>query len=76
MRCERQKFLSFWAIFCPFSPITTQKIKILKFHCKPPVAPGQSPGGGQRGEAPGSSVYFGFHHLLLIIAQFTNDRAY
>ena len=25
----RQKFLSFWAIFCPFHPLTTQKIKIL-----------------------------------------------
>ena len=23
-------FLSFWAIFCPFTPLTTQKIKILK----------------------------------------------
>ena len=27
---ERQNFLSFWAIFCPFSPLTTCKIKILK----------------------------------------------
>ena len=26
----RQNFLSFWAIFCPFTPLTTQKIKILK----------------------------------------------
>ena len=25
-----QNFLSFWTIFCPFSPIATQKIKILK----------------------------------------------
>ena len=30
IRCDRQKFLPFWAIFCPFSPLTTQKIKILK----------------------------------------------
>ena len=27
---DRQNFLSFWASFCPFSPLTTQKIKILK----------------------------------------------
>ena len=27
---DRQNFLSFWAIFCPFSPLTTWKIKILK----------------------------------------------
>ena len=26
----RQNFLSFWTIFCPFTPLTTQKIKILK----------------------------------------------
>ena len=31
----------------------------------PPVDPGQSPGEGPRGEAPGSSVYLGFEHLLL-----------
>ena len=29
IRCDRQKFLSFWAIFCPFSPLTTWKIKML-----------------------------------------------
>ena len=29
MECDRQ-FLSFWAIFCPFAPLTTQKIKILE----------------------------------------------
>ena len=29
IRCDRQKFLTFWAIFCPFSPLTTWKIKIL-----------------------------------------------
>ena len=23
-------FLSFWAIYCPFTPLTTRKIKILK----------------------------------------------
>ena len=27
---SRQDFLLFWAIFCPFNPITAQKIKILK----------------------------------------------
>ena len=27
---DRQNFLSFWVIFCPFTPLTTQKIKILK----------------------------------------------
>ena len=30
IRCNRQKFLSFWVFFCPFSPLTTWKIKILK----------------------------------------------
>ena len=30
MECERENFLSFWTIFCPFTTITTQKIKILK----------------------------------------------
>ena len=29
IRCDRRKFLSFWAIFCPFSPLTTWKIKII-----------------------------------------------
>ena len=29
-RCHRQKCLSFWVIFYPFGPLTTQKIKILK----------------------------------------------
>ena len=28
-RYDRLKFLSFWVIFCPFSPLTTWKIKIL-----------------------------------------------
>ena len=30
IKCDRQKFLSFWAIFCPFSPLPTQRVKILK----------------------------------------------
>ena len=30
LRCNRQKILSFWAIFCPFRPLKTWKIKILK----------------------------------------------
>ena len=30
MKHDRQNFLSFWAIFCTFTPLTTQKIKILK----------------------------------------------
>ena len=30
IRCDWQKFLSFWATFCPLSPLTTQEIKILK----------------------------------------------
>ena len=30
IRCDRQNFLSFWVIFCPFNPLTTRKIKILK----------------------------------------------
>ena len=29
MECERQNFLSFWTIFCPFNPLTIHKIKIL-----------------------------------------------
>ena len=29
IRCNRQKFSSFCAIFCPFSPLTTWTIKIL-----------------------------------------------
>ena len=29
IKCDRQEFLSFWAIFCPFSTLTTQKIKFL-----------------------------------------------
>ena len=30
MERDRQIFLSFWTIFCPFTTLTTQKIKILK----------------------------------------------
>ena len=30
IECDRQNFLSFWTIFCPFTPLTTRKIKILK----------------------------------------------
>ena len=30
MELNRQNFLSFWIIFCLFTPLTTQKIKILK----------------------------------------------
>ena len=29
MECNWQHFLSFWAVFCPFTPLTTQKTKIL-----------------------------------------------
>ena len=35
IKCNRQKFLSFCAIFCPFSPLTNLKIKILKLKKKP-----------------------------------------
>ena len=30
MKRNRQNFLSFWIVFCPFTPITTRKIKNLK----------------------------------------------
>ena len=30
MESDEQNFLSFWTIFCPFNPLTTRKIKILK----------------------------------------------
>ena len=33
---EQQNFLSFWTIFCPFTPLTTWKIKILKKWKKTP----------------------------------------
>ena len=32
---------------------------------RPPVGPGQSSGGGQRGEAPGRSAHLCFENLLL-----------
>ena len=35
VRCVRQKFSSFWTIFCPFSPLTTWKITILTFYKTP-----------------------------------------
>ena len=30
MERDRQNFLSFWTIFCPITPLTTRKIKVLK----------------------------------------------
>ena len=30
IRCNRQKRLPFWVLFCPFIPLTNQKIKILR----------------------------------------------
>ena len=30
MECNRHNLLSFWTVFCPFTPLWTQKIKILK----------------------------------------------
>ena len=30
MECNGQNFLSFWTILCPFTPLATTKIKILK----------------------------------------------
>ena len=30
MEHDRQNVLSFWTVFCTFTPLTTQKIKILK----------------------------------------------
>ena len=35
IRRNRQKFSSFWVIFCPFIPLTNQKIKFLKNEKKP-----------------------------------------
>ena len=34
MECNRQSFLSFWTIFCPFTLLTTPKIKISKIYEK------------------------------------------
>ena len=36
MKCERHKFLSFWDIFCPFTPITSLKNTTWKNHKKTP----------------------------------------
>ena len=36
MESNRQNFLSFWTIFCPFTPLWTQKIKILEKWKKTP----------------------------------------
>ena len=36
IECDRQNFLPFWTIFFPFTPLTTQKIKILKIWKKIP----------------------------------------
>ena len=30
MKCNKQNFLSSWAIFCPFTSLTAQKMKISK----------------------------------------------
>ena len=30
MVCDRYNYFSFWAMFCPFTPVTAQKIKIKK----------------------------------------------
>ena len=35
IRCDKQKFLSFWAVFCPLSPLKTGKIKIFKLKKTP-----------------------------------------
>ena len=35
IRCHRHKSLSFWAICCPSSPLTTWKIKLLKLKKTP-----------------------------------------
>ena len=36
MECDRYNFLPFWVIFCPFTPVKTQKIKTLKKMKKTP----------------------------------------
>ena len=30
IRCDKQNFLSFWTVFCPFTPLRTLKIKLCK----------------------------------------------
>ena len=37
MECNRQNFLSFWTVFCPFTPLWTQKIKIFQKWKKTPA---------------------------------------
>ena len=39
--CDRQKFFSFWDIFCLFTPLTTHKIKTFKKY--PPLPPPTPP---------------------------------
>ena len=34
MKCDRENFLTFWTVFCPFIFLTTQKIKIWKKNLK------------------------------------------
>ena len=36
MECNRHSFLSFWAIFCPFTLLKTPKIEIWKIYKKTP----------------------------------------
>ena len=36
MKCDRWNFLSFWTVFCTFTPLTTKKIKIFKNWKKTP----------------------------------------
>ena len=36
MERHRQNLLSFWTVFCPFTPLTTRRIKILKKMRKTP----------------------------------------
>ena len=35
MKCNRQNFLSSWAIFCPFTPLTAGKMKYQKWKKRP-----------------------------------------
>ena len=35
IRCDKQIFFTFWAIFCPYCPLTTWKIKILTLKKNP-----------------------------------------
>ena len=40
IKCDRKNFLSFWAIFCPFTPLTAGKMKISKKTKKKKKTPG------------------------------------